>query len=260
MSQPQPPLVEMRGICKSFGAVRALRDVNLVVNPREVLGLVGDNGAGKSTLMKVLTGAYQPDSGEIVFDGKPVHFASPRDSREAGIEMVYQDLALAGNLTVAGNIFLGREPVSRSAVAVPLLDEPRMMSDAHKLLERLRIEIRSVRLLVENLSGGQRQAVAIARAMAFNAKLVIMDEPTAALAVKEVAKVLDLIRSLHEHNVAVILISHRLQDVFAVSDRIDVLYAGANAGDVRTADTNMDEVVARIVGSRGGIAEARAVA
>src|SRR5512135_3466501 len=189
MSQTQTPLVEMRGICKNFGPVRALREVNLNVGYREVVGLVGDNGAGKSTLMKVLTGAYQPDSGQILFDGKPVRFASPHASRRAGIEMVYQDLALAGNLSVAGNIFLGAEPVQRAA-GMPLLDEPKMQNDAQNLLERLRIEIKSVRLLVENLSGGQRQAVAIARAMAFNSKVIIMDEPTAALSVAAISKVL----------------------------------------------------------------------
>jgi simple sugar transport system ATP-binding protein len=254
------PLVEMRGISKSFGPVRALAKVNLALSHHEVLGLVGDNGAGKSTLMKILTGAYQPDAGQIFFEGKPVHFASPHDSRTAGIEMVYQDLALAGNLTIAGNIYLGREPVKRTWGVFRFMDEERIAAGSQALLERLKIDIQSVRLRVENLSGGQRQAVAIARANAFNAKLVIMDEPTAALAVKEVAKVLDLVHNLREQGVSVIFISHRLQDVFAVSDRIMVLYEGSNIGDLRTAETTMDEVVAHIVGSRGEHARARAVA
>jgi len=241
----------MAQISKSFGPVRALHQVNLTLYPQQVLGLVGDNAAGKSTLMKIITGAYQPDSGEIYLAGKRVHFSSPADSRAAGIEMVYQDLALAGNLTVAGNIFLGHELTRRRVGILRFLDNKKMEEEAADLLHRLRIEIRSLRLRVENLSGGQRQSVAIARATAFSAKVIIMDEPTASLAVREVGKVLDLIKTLREHGVAVILISHRLQDVFAVSDRIMVLRHGEAAGDVLTAQTSMDEVVGRMVGSRG---------
>jgi simple sugar transport system ATP-binding protein len=250
----------MHGVSKSFGPVRALEKVDLSVGEREVVGLVGDNGAGKSTLMKILTGAYRPDAGQILFQGHPVHFASPHESRAAGIEMVYQDLALAGNLSVAGNIFLGREPIKRTWGLFNFMDEARIATGAQSLLERLKIDIRSVQLRVENLSGGQRQAIAIARATAFNARLVIMDEPTAALAVKEVAKVLDLVKGLREHGVSVIFISHRLQDVFAVSDRIVVLYEGTVVGNLNIATTTMDEVVARMVGSRGGFSEAHAVA
>jgi ABC-type sugar transport system ATPase subunit len=242
----------MGQISKSFGPVRALSRVNLTLYPREVLGLVGDNAAGKSTLMKVLTGAYQPDRGEIYLNGKRVHFASPADSRRAGIEMVYQDLALAGNLSVTGNIFLGHEHTRAQWGPLRLLDDKRMEQEAADLLERLRIEIRSLRLRVEFLSGGQRQSVAIARATAFNAQVIIMDEPTASLAVREVGKVLDLIKTLREHGVAVILISHRLQDVFAVSHRIMVLRHGEVVGDVVTAQTTMDDVVGMMVGSRGG--------
>jgi ABC-type sugar transport system ATPase subunit len=260
MSDPPQSLVEMRGISKSFGPVRALEKVDLAIGEREVVGLVGDNGAGKSTLMKILTGAYQPDGGQILFQGHPVHFTSPHESRAAGIEMVYQDLALAGNLTVAANIFLGREPIKRTWGLFGFMDEARIAASAQSLLERLKIEIRSVQLRVENLSGGQRQAIAIARATAFNARLVIMDEPTAALAVKEVAKVLDLVQSLRGHGVSVILISHRLQDVFAVCDRIVVLYEGSVVGNLDASTTTMDEVVSRMVGSRGGFAEARAAA
>lgn len=245
-------LVRMVQICKSFGPVRALHNVNLTLYPRQVLGLVGDNAAGKSTLMKTLTGAYQPDSGEIYLEGRRVRFASPADSRAAGIEMVYQDLALAGNLTVTGNIFLGHELTRNQLGLFRFLDDKKMEHEAADLLQRLRIEIRSLRLRVENLSGGQRQSVAIARATAFNAKVIVMDEPTASLAVREVGKVLDLITTLREHGVAVILISHRLQDIFAVSDRIMVLRHGEVAGDVQTARTNMDEIVGMMVGSRGG--------
>lgn len=260
MSESPKSLVEMHGISKSFGPVRALEKVDLTVYEREVVGLVGDNGAGKSTLMKILTGAYQPDAGQILFQGHPVHFTSPHESRAAGIEMVYQDLALAGNLTVAANIFLGREPIKRTWGLFDFMDEARIATSAKSLLQRLKIEIRSVQLRVENLSGGQRQAIAIARATAFNARLVIMDEPTAALAVKEVAKVLDLVQSLRGHGVSVILISHRLQDVFAVCDRIVVLYEGTVAGNLLTSTTTMDEIVSRMVGSRGGLGEARAAA
>jgi simple sugar transport system ATP-binding protein len=255
------PLIRMVRICKSFGPVRALHQVNLTLNPHEVLGLVGDNAAGKSTLMKNLTGAYQPDSGEIYLDGKRVHFNSPGDSRAAGIEMVYQDLALAGNLTVTSNIFLGHESTKSSLGLLRFLDDKKMEQEATELLHRLRIEIRSLRLRVENLSGGQRQSVAIARATAFNAKVIIMDEPTASLAVREVGKVLDVIKTMREHGVSVILISHRLQDVFAVSDRIMVLRHGQVVGDVLTAQTNMDEIVGMMVGSRGtAFQEAQSVA
>ena len=250
------PLIRMSGICKNFGPVSALRHVDLSLYPTEVLGLVGDNAAGKSTLMKVLTGVYQPDSGEIYLNGKRVRFSSPAESRAAGIEMVYQDLALAGNLSVSSNIFLGREHTYRPITRFPrFMDDQRMEKDATELLHRLRIEIRSVRLRVESLSGGQRQSVAIARATAFQARVVIMDEPTAALAVREVGKVLDLIRGLHEHGVAVILISHRLQDVFAVCDRIMVLRHGSIAGDRVTSKTSMDEVVALMVGAKGAAFE-----
>jgi ABC-type sugar transport system ATPase subunit len=250
MANPEP-LVRMAQVSKSFGPVRALNRVNLALYPREVLGLVGDNAAGKSTLMKVLTGAYQPDSGEIHLQGRRIHFTSPAESRRAGIEMVYQDLALAGNLSVTSNIFLGHEHTQRRWGPLRLLDNKRMEQEAADLLQRLRIDIHSVRLPVEFLSGGQRQSIAIARATAFNAQVIIMDEPTASLAVREVGKVLALIKSLHEHGVAVILISHRLQDVFAVSDRIMVLRRGEVAGDVATAQTTMDDIVGMMVGSRG---------
>lgn len=251
MSVDTQPVVEMHGIVKNFGPVRALRGVDLWLDRREVLGLVGDNGAGKSTLMKVLTGVHQPDGGQIVFEGQSMHFASPHDSRMIGIEMVYQDLALAGNLTVDGNIFLGRE-MTRSYLGglIKLLDHKGMAREAVRLLERLRIDIASVGYQVETLSGGQRQAVAIGRSAGFEATLVIMDEPTAALAVKEVSKVLDLIHGLKDHDVSVILISHRLQDIFAVCDRIMVLRQGQVVGNIPKDETDMDEIVALITGAQ----------
>jgi simple sugar transport system ATP-binding protein len=251
LSTDTTPVVEMRGIIKSFGPVQALRGVDLRLRRREVLGLVGDNGAGKSTLMKVLTGVHQPDKGRIIFEGRPVQFSSPHDSRAIGIEMVYQDLALAGNLSVDANIFLGRE-MHRTYFGglVKLLDHKGMTREAVRLLERLRIDIKSVAYRVETLSGGQRQAVAIGRSAGFDAKVVIMDEPTAALAVKEVGKVLDLIHGLKDHDVSIILISHRMQDIFAVCDRIMVLRQGQKVGDMPRSETSMDEIVALITGAQ----------
>jgi simple sugar transport system ATP-binding protein len=241
----------MRGIVKNFGPVRALRGVDLRLERHEVLGLVGDNGAGKSTLMKVLTGVHQPDAGQIFFEGGQVQFPSPHDSRAVGIEMVYQDLALAGNLSVDNNIYLGQE-MTRSYLGglIKLLDHKGMAREAVRLLERLRIDIESVDYRVETLSGGQRQAVAIGRSAGFEATVVIMDEPTAALAVKEVGKVLDLIHGLKDHDVSVILISHRLQDIFAVCDRIMVLRQGQVVGNTPESQTNMDEIVALITGAQ----------
>ena len=243
-------LVEMRQITKTFGPVVALRGVDFAVRAGEVAGLVGDNGAGKSTLMKILTGVYQPDGGEIWFDDRRVHFTSPLDSRQAGIEMVYQDLGLAENLTPIANIFLGRE-ITRRRAGLRLLDEAQMARVARERIEGLQIRLPSLSLPVERLSGGQRQSVAIARATAFQAKLVIMDEPAASLAVSEAAKVLGLIKRMRDHGVAVILISHRLQDVLDVADRIVVLNRGAKAGDLRREEATMEGVVSLIVGGGG---------
>jgi ABC-type sugar transport system ATPase subunit len=247
------PLVEMRGIEKSFGAVQALRGANLTLWPNEVLGLVGDNAAGKSTLMKTLTGVHRPDAGEIRLDGAPVTFMSPRESRALGVEMIYQDLALAQNLDVVANVFLGREHYRWLVPSlIPWLDEPRMERETRSLLDRLKINIASVRTNVERMSGGQQQAIAIARAVAFQARIVIMDEPTASLAVKEVGKVLDIIRGLREAGVSVIIISHRLQDVFTVADRIMVLRTGQSVADRPIEDLTMDDVVRYIVGAEAG--------
>ena len=249
-ASPSAPLLEARGIVKYFGAITALRDVNFHLNRGEVLGVVGDNGAGKSTLMKILSGLYAPSAGEIIFDGRPVAFVSPRDARNIGIEMVYQDLALAGNMSIFENIYLGREP-GRRILGLTLVDHAQAREMAKEHLDRLKIHVKSVDQPVEELSGGQRQAVAIARSTAFDARVVIMDEPTAALAVKEVGKVLDLIRSLKDHGVSVILISHRMDDIFYVCDRVMALYHGANFADAPLADTTRNEVIGWIMGTRG---------
>jgi simple sugar transport system ATP-binding protein len=251
------PVVEMRDIKKSFAAVQALRGVDLTLHHGEVLGLMGDNAAGKSTLMKVLSGAYSADEGEILIDGNKVHMASPLDARRLGIEMVYQDLALANNLDVTANIFLGREEVSARIGPFGILDSERMEQEADRLLDRLKIKI-PVRLLVERLSGGQRQAVAIARATAFNSKVIIMDEPTAALSVAAITQVLDLVRELKTQGASIIIISHRLEDIYSVSDRLIVMRQGRKVRDTPVTG-NLDDfrlgVVAYMIGARDDFAK-----
>ena len=245
------PIFEARGVHKYFGAVTALRDVSLTLHRGEVLGVVGDNGAGKSTLMKTLSGLHPPSEGELIFEGETVHFSSPKDARDRGIEMVYQDLALAGNLNIAENIYLGREPrrnILRGVLDLVDHKASRKLAEAH--LDNLQIHVKSVSQKVEELSGGQRQAVAIARATAFQAKVVIMDEPTAALAVKEVGKVLDLIKGLKDRGISVILISHRMDDIFYVCDRVIALYHGANFAEAPLNRTNRSEVIGWIMGSK----------
>jgi simple sugar transport system ATP-binding protein len=255
MSQATP-VIEARGICKYFGAVTALENVNLKVTPGEVLGVVGDNGAGKSTLMKVLSGLHPPSKGELLMQGQPVDFRSPKDARDRGIEMVYQDLALAGNLPIDENIFLGREQTRRFLGFFPLVDHRANMLRAQEHLDKLRIHVKSVQQRVEELSGGQRQAVAIARATAFDAKVVIMDEPTAALAIKEVNKVLDLIKDLKHHGISVILISHRMDDIFYVCDRIMALFHGRNFAEAPLSETDRNEVIGWIMGNKSRDARA----
>jgi len=251
-----PTRVKMEDISKSFGAIKSLDRVNLELGVGEVLGLIGDNGAGKSTLSKVLSGAVVPDSGRILLDGQPVHFTSPADARQQRVEMVYQDLSLCDTIDVAGNLMLGREP-KRRILGFPLMDKAKMHRDAAAMLQRLDIRMPNTRLKVENLSGGQRQSIAIGRAASFDPAVLIMDEPTAALAVREVQSVLDLIRRLKSEGIAVILISHRLNDVLSVTDRIVVLRHGRADADLVTAKTNMNEVVSRIVGG-GDAADAAA--
>ena len=251
-------VVEMRSIKKNFAAVQALRGVDLVLHHNEVLGLVGDNAAGKSTLMKVLSGAYIPDDGEILIEGKNVHMADPLHARRLGIEMVYQDLALANNLDVTANVFLGREAVSARLGLFSVMDGRRMEQEAQRLLGRLKIDIPSVRLLVERLSGGQRQSVAIARATAFNSKVIIMDEPTAALSVAAISKVLDLVRELKAQGASIIVISHRLEDIYSVSDRMVVLRQGRKVRDCPVAgdlEEFREAVVAYIIGARDDFAD-----
>jgi ABC-type sugar transport system ATPase subunit len=256
------PVVEMQNIKKHFGAVEALRGVDLVLNHNEVLGLVGDNAAGKSTLMKVLSGAYIPDEGEIFIEGKKASFSNPLDARRLGIEMVYQDYALANNLDIAANVFLGREVVQLKLGPIGIMDYRYMEQETKSLLHRLKIDIPSVRQKVERLSGGQRQAIAIARATAFNAKVIIMDEPTAALSVAAIDKVLDLIRELKSQGASIIIISHRLEDVYQVSDRMLVMRQGRKVSDTPVAgDIHefRERVVAYMIGARDDYREKPAV-
>ena len=252
------PVVEMRNIKKNFGAVQALRGVDLALLQGEVLGLVGDNAAGKSTLMKVLSGAYIPNEGEILIEGEKAHFANPMDARRQGIEMVYQDYALANNLDVAGNVFMGREVVSLKLGPLGVMNYPYMEQETRDLLNRLKIDISSVRLKVERLSGGQRQAVAIARATAFDAKVIIMDEPTAALSVAAIDKVLELVRELKAQGSSIIIISHRLEDIYQVSDRMIVLRQGRKVSDkVVEGDIHefRERVMAYMIGARDDFTE-----
>ena len=248
-TDPPPPdhsLVEMVNISKSFGGLQALKNVSLNIGYCEVVGLVGDNAAGKSTLMKILTGAYNADEGTIRFDGKPVDIHLPRDSRKLGIEMIYQELGLCAKRNVVANLFLGRETPKASLGILKILDWQGMKRQAGDILDELHIRVPSLDRPIEKLSGGQRQAVAIGRAVSFNPKLVIMDEPTASLALKEVGAVLDLIGSLRQRGISVILISHRLQDVFQVADRIVVLRSGEVAAVHVVSETNMDDVAAEM--------------
>lgn len=252
------PVVEMRNIKKSFAAVQALRGVDLALYRNEVLGLVGDNAAGKSTLMKVLSGAYIPDEGNILIEGKQVHFSNPMEARRLGIEMVYQDYALSNNLDVVANVFMGREAVRYSLGPIRVMDFHHMEQDTKSLLERLKIDIPSVHQKVERLSGGQRQAVAIARATAFDAKVIIMDEPTAALSVAAIDKVLELVRELKAQGAAIIIISHRLEDIYQVSDRMIVLRHGRKVSDTPVeGDIHefRERVVAYMIGARDDFAE-----
>lgn len=239
---PPTPLIEMRGIDKHFGAVTALQDVSLRLLPGEVLGLVGDNSAGKSTLMKILTGAYSRDAGAVLVEGLPTHFRSPQDSRDAGIEMIYQDFALCGNMDVGQNIFLGRWPTRGG-----LIDRRRMYREAEAVLRRLKVEVNSVYQKVESLSGGRQQSVAIARAISFDPKVVILDEPTANLSAGATARLLETMLELKRLGVAQIIISHRLTDIFEVGDRIMVLKRGRNVGERRIAETSEKEVLEIIV-------------
>jgi ABC-type sugar transport system ATPase subunit len=244
------PILSVRGLTKRFGGLTAVNSVDWDVYPGEVVALLGDNGAGKSTLIKCVSGAHIPEEGSISFEGKPVHFSRPIDARDAGIETIYQDLALANNLDVASNIFLGRELKHRRLGGlVKTLNDKAMLRDAAASLDALDIRFPSLTQPIESLSGGQRQAVAIARAIYWKARMMIMDEPTNNLGVPEQHKVLELIRRLRDQGVPVILITHTLPDVFAVADRIVVMHRGRKVTEKRTAETNTTELVQYMVGA-----------
>jgi D-xylose transport system ATP-binding protein len=254
------PLLECRGVSKSFGAVRALYRVDFEVRPGEVMALVGDNGAGKSTLIKGIAGIYAFDEGEVVLEGAPVRIHSPRDAARLGIEVVYQDLALADNLDVVANMFLGREKTRFGVV----LDESSMEHDTQETLASLSVTtLRSVRQTVAGLSGGQRQAVAVAKSVMWNSKVVILDEPTAALGMAQTRQVLDLVRRLAEHGLGVVIITHNLHDVFEAADRITVLRLGQQVAVLKRAETTQQEVVHAITAGTlthvPGMADAAAV-
>jgi len=237
----QDCILEMKNIYKSFGGLKALEGVNLDLRHGEVLGLVGDNAAGKSTLMKILTGFYHADAGSIFLEGKEVHIDSPKVSKRLGIEMVYQDLELCQNMNVSENLFLGREIIREPVFK--FLKRRQMDKRSVEILHKLKIDIKEPRQLVDRLSGGQQQAVAISKAVSFNPKLLILDEPTANLALKEIGKVLDIVMQLKEQGIPVIFISHRLDDVFHVCDRIFVLRRGRRVAVKNTSETNHDEIV-----------------
>lgn len=244
------PTLRASGISKQFGAVVALDDVSIEIYPGEIAGLVGDNGAGKSTLIKIISAVHRPDAGSIEFAGRPVEFGSTAEARAAGIETVYQDLALAGNMSVWANIFLGRERLNRFG----LLDKRGMASEAQAMLERLQINVPPINAPVAALSGGQRQAIAIARAAAWGSRVIIMDEPTAALGVAETAAVEEVIRGLRERGFGLLIISHNLDQVFRLADRIWVLRRGRFVGSRRTDETTPQEIVSMITGLTSHIA------
>jgi simple sugar transport system ATP-binding protein len=247
-SSTSEPILEVRNVAKRFGGVQALSGVSLRLDPGEVVALAGDNGAGKSTLIKTISGVYRADEGEIRFAGQTTHFASPEAARGAGIETIYQDLALADNLSIGSNIFLGREPMRKLFGFLPVLDRPAMAAAAKATMARLDFHVDRLDAPVGRFSGGQRQAVAIGRAIYWNARVLIMDEPTAALGVPEQRKVVSLIQTLKAQGQGIIFISHNLHDIFAVADRIVVLRRGQLAGERRLAETNPDEIVRLMVG------------
>lgn len=252
MNQPSvqsEPILRAVNLVKRFGGLTAVNDVSFDIYAGEVVALAGDNGAGKSTLIKMISGVYRPDGGHVYLDGKEITMASPLEARGLGIETIYQDLALCENLDATVNIFLGREPTMRLFGVFKQVDRAHMLAESTKVLNRLDIHIPNLRRPIRQMSGGQRQAVAIARALYWNARLVIMDEPTAALGVPEQRKVHELVGALKRQNVPVLLISHNLQDIFAVSDRIIVMRRGQKVGDMRTAQVADDDLVAMMVGS-----------
>lgn len=252
--ETQTPVFQARNLVKRYGNVTALDGADFDLYPGEILAVIGDNGAGKSTLIKALSGAIIPDEGEILLDGKPVHFRSPLDARRQGIETVYQDLAVAPALDIASNLFLGRE-IRRPGIlgsVFRMLDKKRMVNETTAYMQDLKIGIRSMRQAVETLSGGQRQGVAVARSSAFARHVVIMDEPTAALGVKESGMVLDLIRKVRERGLPVILISHNMPHVFEVADRVHIQRLGRRAAVIRPHNFSMSDAVAIMTGAMVG--------
>lgn len=248
-------LVQMVGISKSFGAVQALRNVDFEVRRQEVMGLVGDNGAGKSTLIKILTGVFPPDTGEIYFEGKKVNIRSPREAREMGIETVYQDLALIPLMSISRNFFLGREPVFRLGF-INILDKKKMDHIVRDVLAQIGIDVRSPDEPVAILSGGERQSVAIGRALHFGAKLLILDEPTSALSVRETHKVLDFVIKARERGLSVILISHNIHHVYSVADRLTILERGRKVGTFYKDELTVEDIIEIVrSGSKEGMCE-----
>ena len=249
MSTSGPLLLEMRGMSKSFGPVKAVVDVDLILNAGEILGLVGDNAAGKSTLMNLLTAVHKADAGEIFIEGKPVRIDTPRTARRLGIEMIHQDYSLSPNLSVMDNVFLGREQ-TRSILGFPVLNRKWMNVRSLKVIGETGIHLDSAKTLVTDLSGGQQQAVAIARALAFDAKLIIMDEPTASLSVKAIPPLLESMKRFRDEGISMVFITHRIQDIFDTCDRVMVMRRGSCVGATAIAHTNIDEVAGLITGSR----------
>ncbi len=242
------PLLEIRGLRKRFGGVEALRGVDLDLHRGEVLGVVGDNGAGKSTLIKIISGVFPPNSGEVTVDGRRMSAFTPNEAKGLGVETIYQDLSLAEDLNVGDNVFLGREPVRRLFGLIPIIDRRSIARETTDLLSRVESVIADQRVRVKDLSGGQRQAVAIARALYWHAKVVIMDEPTAALAVVETRNVLRLARSLATEGVGVVYIGHNLVEILEVADRVAVMYRGQNVFQRQSSDTSQEELIKYMTG------------
>ena len=253
-STDRTPVLQARGLVKRYGQVIALDGCDFELYPGEIQAVIGDNGAGKSTLIKALSGALIPDEGEILLDGQPVRFRSPLDARRQGIETVYQDLAVAPALDIASNLFLGREPRRPGILGsvFRMIDKGRMLNESRRHMQDLKIGIRSMRQPVETLSGGQRQGVAVARSAAFARHVVIMDEPTAALGVKETRMVLDLIRSVRDRGLPVILISHNMPNVFEVADRVHIQRLGRRVAVVEPHNFSMSDAVAIMTGAMAG--------
>ena len=244
------PVLEARGIVKTFGRVQALRGANFSVYPDEVVALVGDNGAGKSTLVKTLVGVHPPDSGEILFEGRPVHIDSPQAARELGIETVYQDLALAPEIDPSANMFLGREVMRPGLLGkLGFIDKAAMRKRSDEAFRNLGVRIQDTSAPVANMSGGQRQGIAICRAVTWARRVVFMDEPTAALGVVQTRNVLDQIKRVREHGLSVVLISHNMPEIFEVADRIEVLRLGERVANLRPKDVSMEDIVAAMTGA-----------